>query len=89
MDQNYTIEYKEISEINETIKDICNLKWGNLKKEKKLIFNVNFNIMKENNYKRIVRSFHKLKDKFMKKGIDLSGTIIYVYGFDSKNKRKP
>lgn len=86
MEDNYTIKY-ENNVKEKTINDIYNLKWNHIKKQKKIGLKIDFNLIKEKDYKKIVKNFQKLKYKLVKKGFDVSNLVIYVLGFDSENSK--
>jgi len=80
------INSKDYNKTN-TSKNIYNLKWNEIKKEKHLEINIDFNLLKEENYKRIIRNFYKIKYKYVKKN-KLSSIDIHTYAYDPKNSKQ-
>lgn len=66
--------------------DIYDLKWNRIRNQKDLIVEIDFNIINEQDYKRIIKNFKKLKYKYMKhhKSSDIE---IKVINFNSNSKK--
>ena len=85
MDNTYTIIYKKLDEIDNSIKSFNDIKKIKYNKNNELEFYFDFNSMKETSYKGIIKNFYRIKKRIVKHHIH--NMNIYMCGFDEKNEK--
>lgn len=88
MELSYNIIYKNLDEIDNSVKSFKDIKSIRVNECNELKFYFDFNSMKETDYKQIIKKFYKLKNKIMRHHRNSVNNIeIYMCGFDFANRR--
>lgn len=80
------IEYDIIYNMDSGIeKNIYDLRYRYVKRKKNVKFNVDFNLIKKEDYKRIIKKFQRLINRLIKDNNYIFNIIIYIYNYDKED----